>query len=233
MDRIDEILKYGKLKEITIKNKEKKNMLNIEELEQVIGIGRKTAYDLVMNYNIKSIDELKKAYIDGKIQLSDNILIGLKYYDLYKGNIPRKEIDKINIYLNNKIAEIDSNISITICGSYRRQKPKSNDIDVLMTHKKIKTKSEIKKKHNYLHELVNLLKKDNFLVDDITFDKYEYKYMGFAQFEKNPIRRIDIRYVPYNSYYPAMLYFTGSGDFNSKMRNIAKLLGFKLNEYGL
>jgi len=236
MNRIDEILKSGKLKEVVLKTKEKKYMNNIEELEQIIGIGRKTAYDLVMNHNIKSINELKKSYKNGTINLPDNILIGLKYHELYKRNIPRKEIDKINVYLSNIISKInknDDNINITICGSYRRGKLISNDIDILMTHKNIKTKLDIKTKKNYLHKIVNILKKEKFLVDDITFDKYEYKYMGFSKFKNNPIRRIDIRYVPYNSYYAAILYFTGSGEFNSKMRNIAKLLGFRLNEYGL
>jgi DNA polymerase beta len=233
MNRVNEILLYGKLKEIKIKSKEKKYMSNIEELEKIIGIGRKTAYDLVMNHNIKSVKELKEAYTIGKISLPDNILIGLKYYELYDDNIPRKEIDKISEYLHNIIDTINKNINITICGSYRRGKLKSSDIDILMTHKNIKTKNDITTKKNYLHTLVQFLKKKNFLIDDITFNKYEYKYMGFCKFKNYPIRRIDIRYVPYESYYTAILYFTGSGDFNSKMRNIAKLLGYKLNEYGL
>jgi DNA polymerase/3'-5' exonuclease PolX len=47
------------------------------------------------------------------------------------------------------------------------------------------------------------------------------------------LRRIDVRYMPYNSYYSAILYFTGSKDFNRKMRQIAISMGYKLNEYGL
>lgn len=231
--RIDEILKTGKLKEIVIRAKETKYLLNIKELEQIIGIGNKTAYDLVMNHNIKSIKELVRAYNNGKIDLPESILIGLKYHNLYKTNIPRVEIDKINIYLRNKISTISKNIIVTLCGSYRRGKLVSNDIDVLVAHKNVKTKLDIRTKQNYLHKIVTLLKQTNFLVDDITFDKYEYKYMGFCKIKQGLIRRIDIRYVPYNSYYPAILYFTGPGEFNSKMRHIAKLLGFKLNEYGL
>ena len=46
-------------------------------------------------------------------------------------------------------------------------------------------------------------------------------------------RRIDIRFVPYENYYPALLYFTGSGNFNIEMRIKAKQLGYKLNEYHL
>ena len=55
--------------------------------------------------------------------------------------------------------------------------------------------------------------------------------MGFCKSDK--VRRIDIRYVPYKSYYSALLYFTGSGEFNRNMRTVAISLGYKLNEYGL
>lgn len=232
-NRIDEILKNGKLNEINIKNKDLEYSQYIDELEKIFGIGRKKAYKLVIKYNIKSIKDLKNAYNNGEIKLNEQILIGLKYYDVYKQNIPRKEIDDIYEYLKKKLIELDYKLNIIICGSYRRGKKTSNDIDVLITHKNIKTKFDLKTKHNYLYDYVNLLKQDKFLIDDLTFEKYESKYMGFSKYKKKPIRRIDIRYIPYESYYPAILYFTGSGEFNTKMRNTAKLLGYKLNEYGL
>jgi DNA polymerase/3'-5' exonuclease PolX len=56
--------------------------------------------------------------------------------------------------------------------------------------------------------------------------------MGFAKF-KNVTFRFDIRYMPYESYYPALLYFTGSANFNRKMRMVASDMGYILNEYGL
>ena len=57
--------------------------------------------------------------------------------------------------------------------------------------------------------------------------------MGFSKLNKNPVRRIDIRFVPFESYYSALLYFTGSYQLNRDMRLEAKKLGYKLNEYGL
>ena len=47
------------------------------------------------------------------------------------------------------------------------------------------------------------------------------------------LHRIDIRFVPYKSWYSAILYFTGSKELNKKMRMIAKSMGYILNEYGL
>ena len=67
----------------------------------------------------------------------------------------------------------------------------------------------------------------------MTDKKISTKYMGFSKYKNKPVRRIDIRYIPYDSYYSALLYFTGSGDLNKKMRNIAKTKNYKLSEYGL
>ena len=49
----------------------------------------------------------------------------------------------------------------------------------------------------------------------------------------NPHRRIDIRFIPYDSYACAVLYFTGSDQFNVRMRQRALELGLTLNEYAL
>ena len=133
----------------------------------------------------------------------------------------------------------DSNKYIfEICGSYRREKPTSGDIDVLVT--KIGTKMDSSDDVNHLERFIKRLKKpiksnDNqpLLVDDITDKNYETKYMGFAKYKENPFRRIDIRYVDHDVYPSAMLYFTGSAELNLKMRKIAKTMKLKLSEYGL
>lgn len=234
IDRINEILKKGKLKEIKLKKKSKKELEYIENLEKVINIGRQKAIELVRDNNIKSIEELKEAHKSGKIILNDKILLGLKYFDKFKQNIPREEITKTELFLKEELLKIDKELFLIVCGSYRRLKKTSNDIDILITHPKIKTLSQLKNsKINYLVEFVLHLKSIKFLKDDLTDKNYTNKYMGFSKYKKNPIRRIDIRYVPTESYYSALLYFTGSGNFNKKMRELAISLGYKLNEYGL
>ena len=83
-----------------------------------------------------------------------------------------------------------------------------------------------------MKDIVKHLKKNNFIIDDITYNKYSIKYMGFFKF-KNIISRIDINLLPYKSMYSGLLYFTGSREFNQNMRYIAKKQGYKLNEFGL
>ena len=232
--RIDEILQTGKLSEIKVTKTEEKFSKYVDELQKIHGIGHVTAYNLVMNYGIKSIEDLKKAYNDGTIELNDVILTGLKYHDIYKENIPRDEVTQINNYLEKMAKRVDKQLQIVICGSYRRQRPTSNDIDILLTHPQVKTKLQIASHdNNYLHKFVDKLKKNGFILDDLTDKDYKVKYMGYCQYKENPVRRIDIRYIPYESFAAAMLYFTGNQYFNIKIRALAEQLGYILNEYGI
>lgn len=219
VSRIDEILKTGSLSEIKLVDN---CTACVEELEQVVGIGRKTAYNLVNNYNIKNVKQLMDKHKNGEIKLNNQILVGLKYHKIYKRDIPRTEMDKINVFISKQLNIVDRKLIGVLCGSYRRQKPVSNDIDVLLTHPN----------KNYMIEFIKHLIKIKFLVDDMSAGKT--KYSGFCRLNKNyPVRRIDVRFVPYDSYYTALLYFTGSKLFNMKIRRLAIDLGYKLNEYGL
>ena len=88
-----------------------------------------------------------------------------------------------------------------ICGSYRREKETSGDIDILITHDDIKTDKDIdncKDQINFLEEIINSLEKSKFLVDHLT-NNGTTKYMGLCKYKSNPIRRIDIRFIPLNS----------------------------------
>ena len=235
IDRINEIIKTNKLKEVKVSKKHEKYLEAIEELEQVHGIGRKTAYLYVSKYKIRSVDQLKKAIKNGKIVINDQVIkMGLKYHGIFKDNIPRAEMNEIDDLIHKIIPQSDVETHAVTCGSYRREKLFSNDIDILLVHPQIKTKKDLDEKDNKLIKAVKELKRVKFLIDDLTFEDFHTKYMGFCQLSKNHhVRRIDIKYVPYRSYYSALLHFTGSGVFNAKMRGVAQSLGYKLNEYGL
>lgn len=241
LDRIKEILQTGKLSEIgsfidTAKEKKKA----IEDLESVVGIGHVNALEF-FNQGIKSVKDLIKKVDKGEIEVNDKIQLGLKYYGKFQGNIPRKEIDKVNKIFNDIINKINKKLKekdqyiYEFCGSYRREKDTSGDIDVL-----ISKKGAIDPDFNYLDNIIKLLKepikKNNdkpLLIDDMTDKNIHTKYMGFCKYKENPPRRIDIRFIPYESYFSALLYFTGSADLNKQMRNIAKSKNLKLSEYGL
>jgi len=244
--RIKEILESGKLSELNdFEDLSIKKEKIIEELEEVIGIGRVMATEFY-NEGIKSVKILKQKIKKKEFVVNEKIELGLKYYGVYKKNIPRDEIDEINKLIKKIISKInklykldnDSKYIYQICGSYRREKPTSGDIDVLIS--KLDLKDNTDDDINHLERVINKLKEnleDNddkpLLIDDITDKNYKTKYMGFAKYKKNPVRRIDIRFVSYDAYYSALLYFTGSAELNKKMRIIAKKLNLKLSEYGL
>jgi DNA polymerase/3'-5' exonuclease PolX len=160
-------------------------------------------------------------------------------------NIPRSEMDEYNILLKHLVKKINKTLGLgekdeyvlELCGSYRRQKAFSNDIDVLISKKDTTSTS---KTQNHLERFVNKLKNpmkhnDNkqLIIDSMTDKTIKTKYMGFCQLLEFPPRRIDIRFINYDSYPAALLYFTGSQQMNVKLREIAKKKGYKLSEYGL
>ena len=57
--------------------------------------------------------------------------------------------------------------------------------------------------------------------------------MGVCKINDNKARRIDIRFIDRNHYWAALLYFTGSRNFNLFIRNVALEKGYSLSEYGL
>jgi len=228
IEKINEIIKTGTLSYLQ-NNVNNNNVINeltevVNELTNVVGIGPVIAHQLIQKYKIKSLKDLIKKVENGEIKVNDKIMLGLKYAGKFKGNIPRQHIDDIQNYLK------QFNPNIVICGSYRRGLDYSSDIDILLFSPHLLTMDDVKKSI-MLNDYVKLLTKNKFIVDNITNNNVT-KYMGFAKWE-NIIRRIDIRLIPYESIYPALVYFTGSYELNRIMRKKAKDLGYKLNEYGL
>jgi len=92
------------------------------------------------------------------------------------------------------------------------------------------TSNDLKKKTDKLQVVVDILKKNNLITDTISLG--ETKFMGVCKLNKIS-RRLDIRLNPYDQFYCAVLYFTGSDIFNKQMRDHAIHQGFTLNEYTL
>lgn len=237
IERVKEILETGKLSELTNYEKLAKKTLEreaiIEDLMRVIGIGRIMAINLIDTHKIKTVSELKKLSDEGKIILNDKIKLGLDYLGKFEGSIQRTEMDKIYDHLQNITDKYNKNMFITICGSYRRGLSKMSDIDIMLCDLDLISIDEIMNS-DVLINYVTYLHDQGFLIDDITDKNFKTKYMGFGRLNnKTPIRRVDIRLIPIESYFSALIYFTGSYYFNQEMRLQAKKLGYKLNEYGL
>lgn len=227
--KIDEFLSTGKLQKLENINKDESNIA-INLLTRVSGIGPAKAKELV-DSGIKTLEDLKKH----QDKLNHHQKIGLKYFEDFEKRIPRKEIEQMEQIMKDIIVDLDKEYIMTICGSYRRGKEESGDIDVLLTHPTYTSKEkESKKKVSVLKKVVERLEREHLIVDTISLGLT--KFMGVCQIpndKSKPFRRLDIRLAPYDQYYCAVLYFTGSDLFNKNMRAHALEKKYTLNEYSL
>ncbi|XP_018393618.1 PREDICTED: DNA polymerase beta-like isoform X2 [Cyphomyrmex costatus] len=226
--KIDEFLQTGKLQKLEDIKKDDTNVA-ISLLARVSGIGPAKAKELV-DAGIKTLEDLKKH----QDKLTYHQKLGLKYFEDFEKKIPRAEIVQIEKILKNTINELNSAYLVTICGSYRRGKEESGDIDVLVTHPDYTSKADKKKKTISLKTIVECLKKKKLITDTISLGYT--KFMGVCQLPEDkskPFRRLDIRLTFYDQYYCAILYFTGSDLFNKNMRAHALVKKYTLNEYAL
>jgi len=232
-DRIDTILKTGTLPELSVQKPMDENTRIMNELTSVTGIGESNARRFI-ELGVKSLDDLRAKVANGSVKITHHMQVGLRYYHDFEQKIPYQEVAEMGIILKEITHQVYPEIMVEICGSHRRQKPMSGDIDLLITTQNIMTEEDLMKSRvHYLKEIVKSLKEIGFIVDDLT-SQGDTKYMGVCIHPTVKIgRRIDIRLVTFDSFYPAILYFTGSMQLNRLMRTVALQKGLLLNEYGL
>lgn len=225
IEKINEIINTGTLRQVesldtTILSSSKE----IAKLQKITGIGPVKAEKLFDQHitleKLLSLDTLED------IDLTHHQKLGVKYFNDLEHKIPYQEITEMEHYLKEILNLFDPNLKIIICGSYRRMKATSGDIDVLLY-------SDINEiNENQLPTFLKMLKSKKFITDSLTSFDNPTKYMGFCKL-KQYNRRIDIRLIPKINLGSAMLYFTGSGEFNKSMRSFALKKGYTINEYGI
>jgi DNA polymerase/3'-5' exonuclease PolX len=214
MDRIDEILETGKLKQLG----DTSEFDTLQLFEKIYGVGAVKAQELY-NQGYRTIEELRKN--EDNLNFTSAQKVGLKHFEDINSKIPRSEITKFKKILTKAVKAVSPEIEFEIVGSYRRKAKESGDIDVLFTHPK---------DVQYLEKILEEMEKTKILTD--TLSKGKYKYLGMGKIDEK-YRRIDFLYIPYDEYYTALVYFTGSGKFNTEMRQKAKDMGMRLNEHAL
>jgi len=213
---IDEYLKTGKVKRLEELEKKCENQkTTIDWLMSFYGIGPAKAHDLYQN-GIRTLEDL---WIKGNLNKAQKE--GVFWRNHINKKIEKEEIDIFKKILKNILTK--EGIKWKIAGSYRRKEKLCGDIDILV-------QSNYEKKSIDMEYIVNLLK--NYIVS--TLAKGNTKFMGIMRLSDNHNgHRIDIRLVEKKAYPAALLYFTGSQNFNILMRQRAIALGYTLNEYGL
>lgn len=221
--KIEEFLSTGKLRRLQNLG-EYEQTLNI--LGQVWGAGQST----IQRWYQQGIRSLKELCARQDELCTKNQKIGLRYYDEFNTRIPRKEVSQIQDRVQSVAKNLDPQIMLVVCGSYRRGKQNCGDIDILISHPNSEFIEGLKGR------LIPYLMRDGILTDLLTgtTDKESKKVMGVCQLSKNhPHRRIDFQFIAPKSWGCALLYFTGSGYFNRSMRLLARKKHMSLSEKGL
>ena len=187
----------------------------------VYGIGPKKASQLYKKHNVKTISELRKRKDE---LLNDVQKKGLKYYEDILERIPRKEVDLYEKELK-KIFDSVKNKDSTfqIMGSYRRGSSDSGDIDICI--------SDPDDDKELFNRFIDALIKKKILIEVLS--RGNTKSLGVSRLDKNTARRIDFMFTKHKELAFALLYFTGSKEFNTVMRKRALDLGYSMNEHGL
>ena len=227
LQKIDNILKTGQTDGISLTEQDPRS-LAIENLTKIPNIGPSTAAKIYDNEEITTIEELRYIYSINKDILNDKQAIGLKHYDDLMRRIPRNEMDDWNQILEDVFSETIKELGISgeliLAGSYRRKTPDSGDIDALIT-------TDVKNPRVMTTFYNNLVKRNIIKPSDI-IAKGPTKIMAVASIDEYS-RHLDIFYHPKETFPFAILFTTGSKEFNVRMRKFALEKGYSLNEQNL
>jgi len=192
------------------------------ELLQIQGIGPKTAKLLFDKLSVKSLADLEKAIKDNRLvdiegikeKTVQNIIKSIETFKKGKERLLLHDAMLIAEEIVKRLKQL-KNVKIAVpAGSLRRKKETVGDIDILAVSD---SPSQLIETFTNLPLAETVLSKGDTKSSIRTKDGLQ----------------IDCRVVNENSFGAALLYFTGSKNFNIKLRTIAKKIGLKINEYGL
>jgi len=215
--RIDEIIRTGTLSELKEQTLGSTSSIEIisderEQILQLFGsvhrVGRKTA-EKWYNSGYRRLEDIPREVC------TDAQWLALYFHSHLSQKIPRDEIQEAERILHGFLDP--RGIFFQICGSYRRGRPLSGDIDILIIAKEGRdVLSETLQCPIFTHTLACGPK----------------KFLGIGRI-RELFRRIDVEVVQPDEYPFAVTYFTGSASFNVKMRDHCLNLGLRLNEKSL
>ncbi|OGX46155.1 MAG: DNA polymerase III [Omnitrophica WOR_2 bacterium RIFCSPLOWO2_12_FULL_51_8] len=218
--KIKEYLESGKIKAYDeLKSSVPEGLI---ELLEIPSVGPKTVKLLYQKLKIKNLSGLEKAIRQHKLRglfgikdkTIENIFKGIAI--LKKGR-ERMALGQAHALANEFIGALEKLPAvekISAAGSLRRQKETVRDIDILMTSRKPKA---------VMTKFVRLAPVKEILAAGQTKSSVR---------TKDDVQ-VDCRVVEEKSFGAALLYFTGSKDFNIKLRQLAIKKGLKINEYGV
>jgi len=219
-DKIKEITKSGRLK--AYEDLKKTIPEGLLDLLKIPSVGPKTAKLLYKELKIKNIPDLENAIKKNKLQgifgikekTIENILKGIELVKRGKERMTLAEAILVAEEFVKSLERLPAVKKISTAGSLRRQKETVRDIDILVISDKPKKIMDI---FTRLEPVKEVLAEGHTKSSVRTKDDVQ----------------VDCRVVEEKSFGAALLYFTGSKNFNIKLRQLAIKNGLKINEYGV
>ena len=189
------------------------------------GLGPKSIHTLYHKLSVTNLDELKQAAKKKQIQTlpgfgpkkEKNILEAIEQYKKRPERFLLHEAMAVASVIKARLAEIDMIDKVELAGSIRRYKETIKDIDfVAATDHPAKVAEQIVR----LPEVTQIIGQGETKVSIVV--DVEGLVMG-----------VDVRLVTPDQFGSAISHFTGSKEFNIRIRQRAKQFGWKVSEYGI
>jgi len=219
-EKIKEFLGTGKIR--MFEELKKSIPPGLLDLLKIPSVGPKTAKLLHEKLKIKNMSDLEKAIKKKKLQgifgikdkTIENILKGIEVFRKQKQRLTLAQAMLVADEFIDALKGLPEVKRLSPAGSLRRQKETVRDIDILVVSHKPK-------------KVMNVFTKLS-SVRDILAEGQTKCSVRTAEGVQ-----LDCRVVEQGSFGAALLYFTGSKNFNIKLRKIAIKKGLKINEYGV
>ena len=226
-DKIVEFLASGHIAEVENVLRDPKYIIGCK-LKSIYGVGPAKITELMSK--IKDFEELR----EHPELLNDKQKIGLQYYDQMNTRIPMAEGKQHYKIVKKLLKDVEGDAEFEFVGSFRRKNKTMGDIDILIKNNakaKGDAKGDAKGRGIVLKDIIKRFVDTSYVIEKLALGTN--KFMGLCRLTPElHARRIDILLADPSYYYFALLYFTGSYNFNIYMRKIALKKGLSLSEYG-
>lgn len=244
--KIKEYRETGRIRDLDDAMKRKTNRAIIE-FDDILGFGPATSRELVRK-RIYSRAQLMNAIANGSVTVTRVQEMGLRYYDDLHRPIPRAVVGRVaEAVLAEVYKEADasqdpnkSQVRAEVAGSYRRRASESRDIDILVARNDDREGSApnrmflraVHERISALYSQVTRTSNSIQFVGVVMLGNQKYSFL-LRDVRTSHVMSVDLIVVNMSEYWSALLYFTGSREFNIWLRDQCKKIGLSLSQYGL
>jgi DNA polymerase IV len=219
----------------------------------VFDVGEKTA----RQWYARGWRDLEDVQIHSWDDLPRTVQVGLKYYTDFQAKIPRPEVESIAAVILAHANALRPGYQMLIVGGYRRGKPQSSDVDVILTHRDEAATLD------FVLDVVEALYKAQYVAQTLrifnatsnrgqatvswkgglaktgagfcTLDKAFLAWQDPAKLAdgSNVMRRVDIIIAPWKVAGCAVVGWTGGKQFEKDLRLFSRSKGVKFDSSGL